>query len=256
MAINFNKKQKNKKTSGTEGKSDPKATKKKSTGFLLTGKKAVEAKQNEKIKDDQRKAARENKAFRFWMPEDAEVTLTFLDGNLDADGVIEAPMYYEHQLNLAGSWQNWFVCLKNIDQPCPICESGDESKLVTAFTVIDHSVYESKQGKVYKDNVKLFVCKQMTMKLLQKIATKRDGLTGCTFDVSRTGENSAGVGNMFDFCEKNSLKDLQEEFGSKEKTIEPFDYQKVIEFKDEQELRDLGLGGEVIGNESDYSKEL
>ena len=257
MALNFKKKSKTKKTNeSTKSGPDTPTKKGKGKGFLLTGEAAGKAQAKETILAAQRKAQRENNVFRFWIPDGAETEITFLDGDLDADGVIDAPMFYEHQLKLAGSWQNWFVCLQTVGEPCPICEQGDQSKLVTVFTIIDHSSYKNKKDVMIKDTVKLFVCKQETIKHLQKLATKRGGLAGVTFDVSRAGDNAANVGNIFDFTEKRTLKELQKVYGGKDKTIVPCDYQKVIAYKSEGDLRDMGFGDSVVGSEANYDDEL
>ena len=64
------------------------------------------------------------------------------------------------------------------------------------MTVIDHSEYTVQKGpnagKVYKNQRRLFVAKEGTLKALNKLAAKpeRNGLAGCTFDVSRGGENT------------------------------------------------------------------
>ena len=44
------------------------------------------------------------------------------------------------------------------------------------------------KGKVIKNTRKLFIAKNQTIKMLTKLAAKRGGLQGCTFDVARTGD--------------------------------------------------------------------
>lgn len=197
--------------------------------------------------DEKAKQMEEGFIRRFWMPKDAETTITFLDGKLLPDGLLDNTTFLEHQLNLNGSWQNWYACTSE-DEPCPICEGGDTPSLVGVFTVIDHSEWTSKKdGSVHKDERRLFVAKRQTLKQLQKIATKRKGLLGCTFEVSRIGEKAASVGDMFDFVQKKTLSVL----GKKYKEAMPYDYQEILTYKTAQELRDEGFGSLTVGAEPD-----
>lgn len=198
------------------------------------------------------KAAQADQTFRFWIPPETDTSITFLDGKLDEDGVLDAPIFHEHQLFLNQSWKNWFVCVAE-QEPCPICESGDEAKLVAAFTIIDHSEFEGKKG-TYKDTIKLFVCKRDTYKLLQKIAEKRGGLAGATFDVSRTSKNDASVGNVFDFTEKRTKKQLCEAYPSIADRMGPLDYEKEFPYLDAASLREMGFGSTPTGGEPHYSQ--
>lgn len=245
MALNFGKKGAKSGSGAGEGTG-------KKVGFLKKGAEAQEAfeKEQKKIEEQQ------NQVYRFWLGVGAETQITFLDGNLDADGVLDCPMFHEHQVFQAGNWTN-YTCVKE-DEPCPICATGDQSKLVAVFTVIDHTEFTSKKTKkTYKDSIKLFACKQGTFKLLQKLATKRGGLTGITFDVSRSTDKSAGCGDMFDFVEKNTLEDLKKTFGTPDKLIEPLVYEEVIQYRTAEELAEYGWSsGKSVGKESDYSKEM
>jgi len=160
-----------------------------------------------------RKAVSANKVFRFWMPEEAEKRITFLDGELDDAGFLDVHRFWEHQLKINNSWKNWFPCTKD-EEPCPICETKQPA-LVYVFTIIDHSEWKSDKSGHHKDERKLYVCKSDTYKRLTKIAHKRDGLTGCAFDVGRIGDRSEAVGNDFDFIEKLSLKKIASKYGLK-----------------------------------------
>ena len=137
-----------------------------------------------------------------------------------------------------------------------------EPYLAAGFTIIDHSEYVSKKSQVvYRDTVKLFVCKQETLKMLQMLAAKRGGLAGCTFDVMRTGDMSANVGNMFDFVKKTNLEDLRKQFevpptnNDPGKIIAPIDYGSAIVYRTAEVLRALGFGAPPVGggNTGDYT---
>lgn len=214
--------------------------------FLKKGAAAQKAVEQQDAKDE---AAAKGNLYRFWMPEDAETQITFLDGDLNDDGLLDIPMYYEHQVNMNGDWKNWFVCTSE-DEICPICEGGLKASLVGIMTIIDHTEWKDGKGKTHKNERKLFVAKRQTIKQLQKIATKRDGLAGITFDVSRVGEQSASVGNMFDYIGKKSVAATLKKFKFKPEEGAA-DYEEVITYRSAKELRKLGFGSSVVGQESD-----
>jgi hypothetical protein len=198
----------------------------------------------------------QGKMFRFWLKEGEDVRMTFVDGALNHEGFLTPPRFYEHQMYLNGSWNNQFVCPEKTNpgsgDKCPLCEAGDRPAMVALFTVIDHREFKGKTDIVYRDTPKLLVAKSQTFELLNKIAMKRGGLAGCTFDVSRMGDKAASVGSMFDFVEKHDLDDLKKNLvrtykddKGVEKTVSVFvaaDYEKEIIYRDAAELRAMGLG--------------
>lgn len=200
------------------------------------------------------------KMYRFFMAKNEECRITFVDGDLE-DGALLPPRYYEHMVQVHGNWQN-HVCPEKTSpeegHKCPLCAAGDRPALVALFTVIDHREVPSKDGtKIYKDRPRLFVAKPQTMEMLVKIAVKRGGLAGITFDVSRTGEQSAAVGSMFDFVEKTPVDILQTIFteikeinGQQQKVsyFVPADYENEIIFRTPSDMLKLGLGaGPSVG---------
>ncbi len=222
--------------------------------WMKTGKAAQEA-----VKEEEKKQADNQKdygMFRVWMKPGTDARYTFLDGMLDADGVLDAPLFYEHQLNLGGHWRNWFVCVGE-QEICPICEGGSKPSLVAAFTVIDHTPFTKKDGTVVKFSKKLMVVKKDTLKVFQKMAEKRGGLKGCTFDVTRTSENDASVGNMFDFTDKITKKaDLIAKYGfPADFDFSPADYVKEFPYQSADELRKLGFGTSPVGGEAPLPEE-
>lgn len=231
---------------GSPASQTPKNQAPKSTGWMKKGAAAKEAAQQEEARIE---LAKQNQgSYRFWMPEDSERKITFLDGDLDEDGVLDVLAYYEHNIRVAGDYQT-FVCTAEADttQPCPLCETGDRPSLVHAFTVIDHTPYTIKKGanagKVIQNTRKLFIAKRTTMQILTKIATKRGGLAGCTFDVSRLGDKSAGVGSQFDFVEKfDSYEDIAEKYGLTMEEVAPLDYETEIKYISPEDLIELGVG--------------
>lgn len=237
-------------TAQTPGKPKalPKGHSKTLPKFLKTGPNAQQAMDQEQKQIEEAK----NQLWRFYMGVGDEKVITFLDGDLDANGVLSCPMWWEHQTFRNGNWRNWDVCTKETEL-CPICDlQGNFSSLVAGFTVIDHSSYKGKTG-VVKDTLKLFVCKRTTLKILQKKAVQNKGLAGATFEVSRISDKSSNCGEVFDFLEKNTLQELQKEFQTKEKPIFPVDFADVIIYRTADELKSLyGLGSAVIGSEEVY----
>jgi hypothetical protein len=251
--------------------------------WMKTGAASAQMAAQEQVAQQQQAESR-GRTWRFSIKEGEDAKITFVDGELSPDGLLLPPRYYEHHIQIGGKWGNFFVCPEKT-QPemgykCPLCEAGDRAALVALFTVIDHRTYQAKNGKEYTNQRRLLVAKTITMEVLTKIAAKRGGLAGCTFDVSRTGENSAAVGSMFDFSEKNDVEFLRQQFTmevedpkTKQKTVQtyfvPVDYEQEIVFHTPEEMLKMGLGKSqfagVVGGVSpsgqkpagsNYSKQL
>ncbi|ATS92312.1 hypothetical protein DLP05_057 [Stenotrophomonas phage vB_SmaS_DLP_5] len=223
--------------------------------WLKTGADSAKAAEQAKAEAEAKKAEMGN-MFRFFIKKGEDARITFVDGELSSQGFLLPPRFYEHTVMFNGNWTN-FVCPEKtspeLGHKCPLCETGDYASLVALFTVVDHRTYKSPTtGKTYKDTTKLFVAKSGTYEMLNKIAIKRDGLIGCTFDVSRMGDKAPAVGSMFDFVEKNDPEKLKgvwtrsyKDKDGKEVTEDSFkvaDYDKEIVFRTGDELRALGFG--------------
>ena len=122
---------------------------------------------------------------------------------------------------------------------------------MAAFTVIDHTKWAEKKdtSKVHHHERKLYICKSDTFKRLSKIAARKGGLIGCTFDVSRIGDRAENVGNDFDFIEQLSFKKLAKKYGMEKKgktennkVVAPYDYDEVTKYHTAEALREMGLG--------------
>jgi hypothetical protein len=214
--------------------------------FLKRGRAAQDA--HEKAEKEAEVRAAQNKVRRFWVPKDGETTITFLDGKLNSDGLLDVVSYHEHRVFANGHWRNFFPCTA-AEEPCPICEQDNQPTLVTVFSVLDHSKWKDRSGKVHRHERKLFVAKRDTVKRLQKLASKRGGLAGWRVSVSRLGDRSPEVGTDFDFVEKVNLKALAAELKLKPDDVRPFDYDEVIPYFSADELRDAGFGGHVVGQQ-------
>ena len=223
--------------------------------WLKKGVEAAKALQKEEA-EKQAKAEQSKKMFRFFLAEDEEAQITFVDGDLTPEGVLDIMTYREHRIFMNGTWNNFFVCTQDVE-PCPICETGDDPSIVGVLTVIDHRTIQSKKdkNKTYKDTPRLFAAKRDTIKLLQKIAVKRGGLAGCKFDVTRTGSKSAAVGTSFDFVDKTPVAELKKKYVGKDANGKPItlfvpaNYETEIIFRSADELRALGFGGNSLGAE-------
>lgn len=243
---------KSKKTSTKSKKKSTKAKsgkkKKKRASFLKTGKDKVAAFEQDEMRA-KRQEAEYGKLWRFYISLKSDIedyVITFLDGDLDEDGAIENPVFFEHNVKIGGNWTQFVSCQE--DEPDPLQESGKEPYLAQAFTVVDRTEYEDDDGNVYPPKKKLFVAKRKTMKQLQKIAAKRGGLAGCTFTISRTGKNAPNVGDHFDFEEKISLKELKKELKAEgvdkedlDDIIVPADYEEELTYYTADELLRMGL---------------
>jgi hypothetical protein len=190
----------------------------------------------------ERKADRE-KLWRFRMKAGQERTVTFLDGNLDANGMLNAVAFREHRVPFQGGYQN-YICTED-NEPCPICQGGDQSSLVFAFTIIDHTPYTytsgQNAGKTVSDRVRLFACKRTSYLMLQKHATAQGGLAGVTFEITRTTDKSPGVGDVFVPTMKNSIADIQAQLPD----AKVANYEEELIYRDAATLSAMGLGKTV-----------
>ena len=231
---------------GTQSKTASNASH--SVGFLKKGASMKQAFENEEAKAEAAKEAA-GKMRRFWLKEEESSTITFLDGQMDESGqMLDIFAFYEHAIQLNGEWSN-FVCTAEADQsqPCPICEAGDKPSFVGVMTVLDHKPYTVKNGPnagtVLVDQRKLFVAKRDTIKLLTNLAKKRGGLAGCTFDVTRSGDKKARVGDVFDFQHKYSkLSEIAAKYDLKMEDVQPAEYAEEIIYHSPEDLIKLGVG--------------
>jgi hypothetical protein len=234
--------------------------------FIKTGAAAVAALQEEQAKAD---IAREqsSKPWRFRISQKDGVgkdyLITFLDGDLDSNGLIQMNVWAEHTMQVSGDWDNYVCLAPNF---CPMCAADDRADLVQAFTVIDQNPYTvqsgQKKGMTIPWQRKLYVVKRMTLGQLQKIAQKHGGLRGLQLTVCRTTTKSPAAGDMFEAQQKFSDEELAEAFPKNEKGDRqdvPFVYNDVAPFYPAEKLKELGIGTKAaVGNEpkQDLDKHL
>lgn len=214
--------------------------------FLKKGAAAVHSAME---KDDAERALR-FQPFRFWIKKGDQTNITFLDGDLDGGLLAPGVAFQEHMIKRqGGGFDN--ICCTQEQEDCPICADGDRPALVFAFTILDHTEWKDKNGKVHQHQRRLFVCKGDSFKLLQIKALKPKpmsseteplGLKYVTFGVLRIGEKSPGVGTAFDPVAKVTLEQLCKSTGMTAEELQPLDYAKAITYLSADELRKIGHG--------------
>lgn len=154
---------------------------------------------------------------RFWLPPEKSAKIVFLDDN--------PVILDEHQVKLNGRWNNFFTCLRQLGQNCPLCDELDNRPATTGFyTIIDTSEWTDSRGNKHVNEKKLFAPKFKTLQMLKRLSKKRGSLQGCVFDVYRTSADAYNVGDVFDYegkLEEAQIKKLN-------KDIAPFDYAEIL----------------------------
>ena len=172
---------------------------------------------------------------RFWMPNNTDRLITFIDTAIvEFDGVqVQTPFKYnEYQLQLNGSWKNWFTQPLNPSDDV-LKEMGYKPSKVAVLTVIDHAEWTDRNGTVHKDELALYVVKrsQPIWAQLEKIIAREGELRGKTFRVHRMGDKSPGSGSML---EKN-----EQHFQLDPNVHQSFNYLELLKPKSKLELEAL-----------------
>lgn len=139
--------------------------------------------------------------FRFWLKEGESTNVVFLDDDPWA--------VREHNIKLDGKFGNTFTCLDEAGQKCPLCAAGDKPALTLFWTVMIHGEVSGKNGKVYKNPLRILAAKDATARMLKKWSAKKGGLIGLEFEVERSkgGQRKvAAVGDSWMPDEKHSEK--------------------------------------------------
>jgi len=178
---------------------------------------------------------------RFWLPRGAEKKVTFVDS--------EPFCFWEVNLNLNGSWRNWFTSLKSLNQECPLEKAGFKPYYVGMFTIIEHTPWTDSKGVEHKDNVKLFPAKTSTLKRLRRQVDKNGDLKGCTYTIFRTDEDkSPAVGDEYTFIESIEVATLYPE-------AKVFEYEDLFSPSTKEELAKIvGVSdnvNEVVKSDTD-----
>lgn len=102
-----------------------------------------------------------------------------------------APRFWEHPVKVDGSWTNFYVCTRNVhDDGCPICQRTNFPRYKAGvYTIVDRSERLDDDGKVYKNEKKLFVTQNMSLhRLLDVMEENDDRLFGLELTVQRPEE--------------------------------------------------------------------
>lgn len=224
--------------------------------WMMKDEASAKAAEQEKAAAEQRKKE-QGKAFKWWLNKGEEGKLVFVDGNLNKNGILTPPRFFQHSYIFLLGQRLDVVCPKltapHLKDTCPLCEVKDRASLVSLFTVVDQRPYTNKEtGKVIPFTRKLFAAKQTTFEQLNKIAVLQGGLAGAEFMVSRVAEKAAAVGDNFYPLGKKNAQEWSEKFTVSFKTKEgdqktvnlfqPLDYDKEIVYRTGDELRKMGFG--------------
>lgn len=193
------------------------------------------AAKNSVARSDKQISDMRNTPRRYWMKNGTDEKIIFID---------DSPQNFrEHEFAIGGDWKNRAhkTCLtKTGDQDaknCPYCAADNRGYFASALTVIHLCSYKSRDGKEVKNPLRLFVAKTQAVKILGKHAEKLgNDLSGCVFEVSRTGDKSPSVGDLFTFVERVKLNDLKvlKRLGF-EKAPKPYNYDEVFASTSKQE---------------------
>lgn len=219
-------------------------TKKKSNPFVKTGAAAKQAMNKAEAEAAVRKS-KQGREWRFWLPAGEDAMVTFLNGEIDPDtGILDIPYVNEHRIKVNGRWED-VVCIDD-EEPCPLCAAGESKSFIGLISVIDHREREyEKDGKTVKVGAtrRILPAKSETLKQLSKIAEKHpEGLKFSTFEVTRTSDKKANVGDLFIHQQTDTEDDLQEAFGD---TIQPVPISEAVNVYTAEEMNKLGIGKKV-----------
>ncbi|QHJ74565.1 hypothetical protein VH22019_00001 [Vibrio phage VH2_2019] len=217
-------------------KQDPKAGVTKS--FLKTGKAALKAleKEDEKVEQD---AALRTAERAFWLKAESSSVITFLDGDLDEDGMLQVPLVYNHNVynaNMGAKGERIDITCVKDEEPCPLCEF-DKSSLVGLLTVVEHVEYTANNGEVVTNPRRLYLCKRGTLRDLQEAATELGGLRGQQFKVRRTGKRKATVGDEMEYVGHLTDEQMEDNFPD----ANAIDYEKALVYLTAEEMYEKGV---------------
>lgn len=199
----------------------------------------------------------------FFIPANVTKRIIFLGG---------APFtFWQHSLyEITKSGKDREVCLKKnrIGNECPICEMELWASMIGYFTVVDMGDvkrgsrgevtlegWRSEKGVLYQFGKKLLGAKRGgkdkpgILKKIARLAERHGDLTGCVFDVYRSGNKTEVCGDEWDFVEKIPADQIAAYLRSKGATDEnvadltEYNYAEVFQPKSVEELkRIIGTG--------------
>lgn len=219
--------------------------------WLKKGKQAEEARDaHKKYVEEAKKAAagealENSKPRRFFLPKESKTTVTVIDGAGEG-GTLDPVMVYEHQYKKDGKWGNFAVCTLESEGECPLCVSAEEGDnvsrraLTAFFSIVDHTIWTSKTGKEYKDQLKVLAMKPQSFESLSQVLDIQETpVAGTTFAVARSGDDkSVAVGNTWVPKSTASVGEICNKY-----EVTPVDWEQYFTYKTADELRSEGFGG-------------
>lgn len=191
-------------------------------------------------------AAREKnrgKPWRFHMKPNTEANVVFIT---DGD---DFKMVKEHNVQLNGKWGNFFTCPSTVGKSCPLCDGGDRSYDVGFFLVLDRREFTIQKGKrrgeKVSDQIRIFAAKTRTLDQLGKLYSKYGTLSGIEFDVSRSDDRSANVGDQFlpeNEREPYDMETIAAFAGRDVEELEEFDWEEYLEILPKSKLVSVAKG--------------
>lgn len=149
---------------------------------------------------------------RIWLKPGYEKEIIFVDDR--------GFSFFEHQISCAGKWSNWLTCLKTVGK-CPICKSGNVSKAVTLFTVIDATGWIADDGTRYQNKLRLFVASPDVAAVLVKEKHRQEnGLVG--------GRYLASKSSFSELCTTRNFRKICTENMADFNDPLPFDYEEIF----------------------------
>jgi hypothetical protein len=209
----------------------------------------------------------------FFMPAGVTKRIIMLDG---------APFtFWQHSLyEITRNAKDKEVCLKKnrIGHECPICDKELWASMIGYFSVIDMGDvkrgaggkvtlegWTSEKGVVYQFGKKLLGAKRGgkdkpgILKKIARLAERHGDLTGCVFDVYRSGGKVESCGDEWDFVEKIAPDQIGAYLlanGADEAHIadlKPYNYSEVFVPKSVEELKALIGGGAGVASPTAWS---
>lgn len=118
---------------------------------------------------------------------------------------------YEHNPNIAGTYQNWFTCVQGIHDDVVCCQKlGPDSRYYCGYlTIVDTSLWEDARGVRHQYGLKLVQGKFQTLKRWKRKADDRS-FAGCLYKTTRDTDKSASCGDEWEFRREVDMAKLFE----------------------------------------------
>lgn len=201
----------------------------------------------------QKRDARMNKPFSFWLKEGESANVILLD---DAEPEALFATYMHQWKGRSGKWDQEDVCIKD-EGVCPLCQKLErEGQFVMYLTCLDSRPYTNKKGVTIKYGRKLLPVKPTMIAKFERLYRKHGTFRGMMITLHRDGAKSTNIGDSVEF-----VKFVKPDFLEKiEKR--PNDQGKVCNYKKafpRPEYKDMvrKYGGSAIpGQEDDSDDDL